>query len=248
MDSAEKKATNTAFTEAQNSNIYPDGIQKNFWHIGRNKTILHYLNRWRAEPLLEIGAGRGIPLEALLQHGWKAQGVDLTLTTPISPQLPIQYGVDVLSETFSHTSRYRSVALFDVIEHLPDRIDFLTRLRHRFENLRYLYVTVPSPPDLWSNYDEAAGHYLRYDPRTLKQELEASGYRVIFMRYFFHGLYWVIKLTLSARQKRAESFTPPKGLWILFHRAIGEYCYYEARILPGSWRGSSIIAVAEPIK
>lgn len=241
-------AVDTAFSELQNVAIYPDGIERNFWHKARNSLVHHYLSKWRAEPLLEIGAGRGLILSYLLEKGWRVEGVDLTQTTPRWSHLPIRYGVDAFSLPASEREKYLSVALFDVLEHLPERIDFLRQIREKFPRVRYLYLTVPAGKALWSNYDEFCGHYLRYEFDSLTEDLEKAGYEVVYMRYFFHALYWIIWLALRWQKKRAEGFTPPSGLKAFLHGLIGGYFYAEARFLPARWRGSSLLAVARPRK
>ncbi len=65
----EPNARETAFSETQQFHIYPPGIERNFWHTARNRLIAYYLNRYRAEPILEIGAGTGIVVHALRQKG-----------------------------------------------------------------------------------------------------------------------------------------------------------------------------------
>lgn len=238
----------TEFSEEQNAKIYPDGVERNFWHIARNRIILHYLAPYKAEPLLEIGAGRGIVLAALRKAGWNNYGVDLTETHPIQCDLPIVYGVNAFALREQERQMYQSVAMFDVLEHLPDRVQFLEEIRYKFPSVKYLYLTVPASPALWSNYDEYCGHYLRYTPETLRHELHQAGYQVLFSRYFFHSLWWAIRLTLLIGQKRAEEFKPPQGIKRLLHKIIGNAFYWEGRLLPGNWRGSSLLAVAAPIR
>lgn len=237
----------TAFRSDQNSQAYPDGIEHNFWHIARNRILLHYFGRHRREPLLEIGAGRGIVLAGLRKAGWEAYGVDLTIVDPCEPGLPIRYGQDAFTLPETERIAYRSVALLDVLEHLTQRVEFLQRLRIAFPFIERLYITVPASPVLWSNYDEFYGHCLRYTQDILRYELESAGYQVLFMRYFFHSLWWAIRIQLILNKKRPEQFTPPTGIKQLAHRVLGHAFYWEGRLLPGSWRGSSLLAIAKPV-
>ncbi len=236
----------TAFSEAQYLQIYPDGVEHHFWHQARGAILLRYLARYRAEPMLEIGAGRGLVLAAFRRQGWQAEGVELGIASPRWPDLPIRYGQDALALPAAERARYQAIGLFDVIEHLPDRVSFLQTLRETFPSLRYLYVTVPAPPDLWSNYDTFCGHYLRYDLPTLKEELTQAGYQVHFIRYFFHLLYWVIWGNLRFRKSRSEYVSIPRGVGRWVHWAAAQYFSLEGRLLPGRWRGTSLIAVASP--
>jgi len=238
----------TAFDRAQASDAYSDGIERNFWHQARGRIVTRLCNPYRAEPLLEIGAGRGYMLHAFQERGWQSYGVELSNEmTPFLPKLPIQYGEDAFSLPENFRNQIRSIGLFDVIEHLPDRVAFLVQCRTAFPKLQYLYITVPACMSLWTNYDTYYGHYLRYDFSTLRQEIEASGYNVLFMRYFFHALYIPIWLArqLSPKGRKTE-YTPPSGINVLFHKLIAYYFVVESYLLPGSVPGSSLLCIAKP--
>lgn len=204
------------------------------------------MGRYKAEPILEVGAGSGIVLKALRDRGFDAEGVELaTYAAPIQG-LPLQYGVDAFTLPAEQKARYRSIALFDVIEHLPERVAFLRGFREHFPNIQYLYITVPAFPELFSNYDEFYGHYLRYTVDILQKELLKAGYVVMYQRYFFHALYWIIRATLWVQRQRTTEFHPPKGPSRWLHVVLGKYFYWEGRLLPPLWRGSSLLCIARP--
>jgi len=114
-------------------------------------------------------------LHAFQKQGWQTYGVELSEEmTAFLPDLPIQYGKDAFALPEEFRNEIRSIGLFDVIEHLPNRVAFLSECRRAFPNLRYLYITVPACMSLWTNYDTYYGHYLRYDLPTLRQEVEKA--------------------------------------------------------------------------
>jgi hypothetical protein len=49
-------------------------------------------------------------------------------------------------------------------------------------------VTVPSHQWLWSDIDEAAGHKMRYSPKTLRKQGERAGLDLVEARRFFVAL------------------------------------------------------------
>jgi hypothetical protein len=234
----------TAFDRAQALASYPDGIERNFWHQARGRIVTRLCKPYRAEPLLEIGAGRGYMLHAFQERGWQSYGVELSNEmTPFLPNLPIQYGQDAFSLPENLRNQIRSIGLFDVIEHLPDRVAFLVQCRTAFPNLQYLYITVPACMSLWTNYDTYYGHYLRYDFSTLRQEIEASGYKVLFMRYFFHALYvpiWLVR-QLSPKGRNTE-YKPPSGINALFHKLVAIAVLFRGGKLPSSGDYSGFIS------
>ncbi len=238
----------TAFNQEQADCFCPDGIERNFWHQARGHIVTRLCEAYRAEPLLEIGAGRGHMLHAFQRKGWQAYGVELSdKMTPFLPDLHIQYGTDAFTLPEKFRNEIRSIGLFDVIEHLPDRVVFLSECRKAFPHLQYLYITVPACMSLWTNYDTYYGHYLRYDPHTLRQEIEKSGYKVVLLRYFFHALYIPIWLVRHLSPKgRSTQYTPPSGLTLFFHTLIAHYFRWESRLLPGNIPGTSLLCIAKP--
>ena len=84
--------------------------------------------------------------------------------------------------------------MFDVIEHIDDDSAVLAKVRSMLARDAYLLLTVPAGAELWSAFDEAAGHYRRYTADELRAKLVAAGYRVDYVSPFMTALYpiaWV---------------------------------------------------------
>lgn len=225
-----------------------DFIDVHFWYRARSRLIVHYLRRWRAEPLLEIGAGSGVVLVALRAAGYNAVGIDIA-DYPNTLDSSIRYGQDAFLLPKEEQDKYASLALFDVLEHIPDRVAFLQNLRSHFVNHKYLYLTVPAREELYGADDERLGHYLRYTPQSLQRELEAAGYQILYWSYWFHLLYWVLWMRVRRGMARGPATAPPPNTprrW--FHKLLGEYFYWEGCFLPAKWRGTSLFCVAQPVR
>ncbi len=237
----------TTFKGEHLPHAYPNGIEYNFWNLARNALLPRICNAFRAEPLLEIGAGRGIVLLGFQEAGWQVQGVELSPeATPVQTDLPFRSGLDAFELPLAERQQYRSLGLFDVLEHLPDRPALLGRLLKAFPNVQYLYVTVPALPALWTNYDEYYGHYLRYTQKVLREELAAGGWKPVAIGYFFHALILPIWLQKLLARKREIKYHPPVScLSRASHRLLGSYFYWESRLLPASLPGTSLYAIAK---
>lgn len=223
-----------------------DFIDVHFWYSARSRLIAHYLRCWRAEPILEIGAGSGVVLVALRAAGYAASGIDIA-HYPNTLDPSIRYGQDALFLPEAERKRYQALALFDVLEHISDRVAFLEQLRTYFVNQKYLYLTVPARTELYGLDDERLGHFLRYMPEQLQNELEAAGYRVLYWRYWFHLLYWPLWMKVKQKKVRGPAVAPAsKSPRRLLHRGLATYFYWEARLLPATWRGTSLFCVAQP--
>jgi len=212
-----------------------DFIDVHFWYKARSQLIVHYLRRWRAEPILEVGAGSGVVLVALRAAGFEVSGIDIA-SYPNTLDPSIRYGQDAFALPEVERQKYQAIALFDVLEHIPERVAFLAQLRTYFENQKYLYLTVPARKELYGLDDERLGHYLRYTPEQLRSELEAAGYELLYWRYWFHLLYWPLRRKVRQGKARGAAEAPPtRSPRRLFHKWLATYCYWEGRLFPATW-------------
>ena len=236
----------TAYTADQYVDNYPRGIERQFWHVARNATILRWLRKAAMDRLrlLEIGCGTGIVVDYLRAAGVECLGCDIA-----SPDVPQRLagivfpGTDFRTLPLTLRSSVEGALLFDVIEHVADPVAFLRGLRNSLPALKRVMITVPARDELWSPWDDHFGHFRRYDRVGLCRELTAANFRSIGSRYFFQTLYLPIWL---AKKKRGTAIQAPTPALALLHRIIGRAMTLEQAVIPGALPGSSIIAVAEP--
>lgn len=100
----------------------------------------------------------------------------------------------------------RSIFSLDVLEHLPDDGAVLRQFHAALPAGGRIYIKVPSLPALYGPVDEASGHYRRYTTRSLRQAIEAAGFRVERCEYM--NLAGVPPYFLKSRVfKRKENFS-----------------------------------------
>ena len=238
----------TAFDAEQLDDTYPPGISNHFWNKSRNAIILSVLrkisNGRPLQNLLEIGCGRGVVLRYLRAQGADVLGVDLS-PAPVDDDLRhvIRTACDCFSLPESERLRIRGILLLDVIEHIPDSIGFLGKLREAFPNCRYVLITVPARQELWSNYDAHYGHFRRYSIPQLTKEVRGAGFEPKHVGYLFHLLYPVMLFLSWVAGSRPTTQASPTQL--LLHRLAATYFVIEHRLFPRRLVGTSIICAAE---
>ncbi|MBS1568755.1 MAG: methyltransferase domain-containing protein [Bacteroidetes bacterium] len=240
--------TDTAFDALQFSSIYPEGVERHYWNRCRNKVILDTVQPIsNLGPLLEVGCGKGLVVSFLRNHGCDVRGVELADITPLPGMEPyVKTGCNALDLAIGDRVQVRTILLLDVIEHLEDPVSFLRQLRNGFPALRNLVITVPARQELFSNFDEFNGHFRRYDLALLSSQVELAGAHLNQAGYFFHALYPAARAQLRFAKRRSLRFNvPAKGLSSWLHAVLGHACYWDRKLLPASWKGSSIIARAE---
>ncbi len=236
----------TEFTSEQFASAYPDGIERHYWHAARNDAIAHLLDRThlRGKRMLEVGCGRGIVLRALRDAGFACRGVELA-DVPVPPDLAELMhsgcGFEELDRLLA--APVEVVLLLDVIEHIEHPELFLARIRQAFPALTHLVVTVPARQELWSNYDEHYGHFLRYSISALHAVTRAAGFRPVHTTYAFHSLYLPAFALARVGIARRVTLAPPRAPWHLLHRALAWYFRLEQALTPARIAGTSILSV-----
>ncbi|MBL7922966.1 MAG: class I SAM-dependent methyltransferase [Bacteroidia bacterium] len=237
----------TEFNDKSYEYAYPEGIQNNYWNWARKRIIYKYIKNLGDGEILDVGCGKGIVTSFLSEQGLHIKGVELGSTTPVgNAEVDIFYNTNALDLDESLRSRIRIITLFDVIEHLPDPVSFISNLKSGFKNAEYFVFTVPARKELWSNFDDFYGHIKRYDMNTVENEMSKSGLQVIRALYFFHFLglvMWLNKLLFKSRPVSFKALRNPLAIFI--HRMIGWCLYCETYFLPGNLPGSSILVIAK---
>ncbi|HSN69316.1 MAG TPA: class I SAM-dependent methyltransferase, partial [Thermoanaerobaculia bacterium] len=164
-----------------------------FWFAHRNRCITALLSAFpppAGRPLVDIGGGNGFVSRAIERLGIEAVLVEPGRTgARNAKERGVAHVVCApLEDAGFAEASFAGAGLFDVIEHLPEPARFLTSLGDFLTEDGRLYVSVPAFPALWSDEDEAAGHYRRYTAATLSATLEASGFTPEFTTFIFRPL------------------------------------------------------------
>lgn len=242
----------SAFTSSQLSDVYPQGMERYWWNLARNNIIRGSLARLTPAPkcILEVGCGTGIVTDFLRKSNYDATGVDLSCPRLGCGNAPhLHYGIDAQSLPESTRRRVDTLAFFDVIEHIPDAVAFITNLISAFVNVKYIIVTVPARSELWTNFDDHYGHCRRYSLKQLDRDMEYARLTKISSRYYFHLLYAIIFATKACRKPRTIVYRPPKTKLKLFlNRFVAHMFLWERYLCPGRLVGSSIIGIYSTAK
>ncbi len=240
----------TEFDRTRFEEAYPPGIEHNWWHVARNRIIARFLGKHvpRRAGLLEVGCGSGIVTCHLHGQGWTVSGVDLgTPTNGLQCPDRLTLGQDAVQLPLDQRLAVGALLFFDVIEHIEDAPAFLRTMLEAFPNAGQVVVTVPARKELWTTFDDHYGHFRRYDRPLLEETFTKSGLRQTAGGYFFHGLYAAILLNILVRGRKRNIVFKATGTGTasVVNNLLGRCFDLESRVLPGSLRGSSIIAVAE---
>lgn len=240
--------TTTTFTESQYQNIYPEGINNFYWNKARNKIILNVIRKlFIKEPIVEVGCGRGAVVSFLNQQKLRIVGYEKADINPFKDVKDIVHSnIDVITDRSCIKEKFKSLLLLDVIEHIENPRGFIETLLVSFPEVEKILITVPSCQELFSNYDDYCGHFLRYNPDDVNTLAESLSLKVCFQSYFFHGLYPPARLLKILGKNRNTTIQAPKSTFSkVKNNILASLFYLDYKLLPKNMKGSSIIAVLE---
>jgi SAM-dependent methyltransferase len=145
---------------------------------------------------------------------------------------------------------------FEVLEHLEDDRELLSRWVGLVRSGGSVVVSVPAWPDRFGPSDELVGHYRRYTPESLRELLEAAGCTDVRVRLYGWPLGYALEALSnrlaarrlgrapdSARERTAMSgrFLQPTGGGALLRVGTAPFRALQ-QLAPG--RGIGLVAVA----
>lgn len=236
----------TAFDQEQFESIYPEGVERHYWNRCRNAVIARMLRGIGASgPILEVGCGKGLVVQALRSEGFDVAGVDIAVVDPVpGASAHVRTGTDAFALAHSEAVRFKTLLLLDVIEHLEHPAEFIQRLRAAFPNVEWIVATVPARQELFSAHDTFNRHFRRYDLPTMRSHMDPDGDGPWRASYFFHSLYPLAWLQARLSDQRRRFSAPTPGFSGSLHAFIGALLALEHRILPGWLWGTSSIAAS----
>jgi SAM-dependent methyltransferase len=139
--------------------------------------------------ILEVGCGTGTftALMALAGHRVTAVDINPSYVEKAKARLATLNGVSIVAgdaTRMSWPTRFDTVVLLDVLEHIEDDGEFLRRLAACLAPGGRLVVKVPAGEWLFSPLDAAIGHHRRYSKKTLCRAFAEAGLVPGDERYF----------------------------------------------------------------
>lgn len=152
------------------------GIEdRHWWFAGRRRIARALVERVSAPGagrwVVDVGCGTGANLAALASD-WRCRGIDASseavrLARERFPELEVARAEDPL-ERADWLREADVVLLMDVLEHVADDFELLSRVLGPLRAGAHVLITVPADPDLWSPHDVSFGHWRRYEAQRLR--------------------------------------------------------------------------------
>lgn len=95
--------------------------------------------------------------------------------------------------------------MMDVLEHVQDDFEVLSRLVAASRPGAHFLLTVPADMALWSAHDASFGHYRRYDRRRFERVWSGLPVTCRLLSHFNSRLYWLIRAIRCKNQLRGKA-------------------------------------------
>ena len=162
-------------------------LDDSWWYRTRNLIILRVLEGTRLDGATwDVGGGTGVVSRFLATHHHSIIGVEPSRAGAVlTAQRGVQSFCSALEDLRLPTESLKAISLFDVLEHVDDRPNTLREIHRVLARDGVLILTLPALTSLWSQFDVDGGHHIRYNKRTIARELQAHGFEVERLGYFF---------------------------------------------------------------
>lgn len=194
--------------------------------------------------ILDIGCGNGLFFSVLEQYG-AVRGVegDAAMVDRTGPRAERIFVGD-FDEGYDPRTTFGLITMLDVLEHLPEPVGALHRVRELLRPDGRVLLTVPALHALWTAHDDLNQHRARYHRAMLRREAEAAGLMVLRARYLFR---WTVPAKLVNRgleSLRPRPPAPPRVPSVPVGRALEWVSRAEDRLIGARIPvGSSLLAV-----
>jgi 2-polyprenyl-3-methyl-5-hydroxy-6-metoxy-1,4-benzoquinol methylase len=168
--------------------------------------------------ILDFGCGSGAALDVCKRLGFaQTLGLDVSDDCVESTKRRGIRAEKIGLEFPEVKEDFDFVICLDVLEHLQDDINYLSKLKDMLKENGRILVSVPAHQFLWSSHDDLNHHFRRYSRKSFMRLVNESQLKIVEIRYWNSLLFplFVFSRILSRFSRRSissEFNVPPKFL------------------------------------
>ena len=153
-------------------------VMKNY-----NGFIVRQSLKYQQNPkrVIDFGAGIGT-LSAVFKEQYKV--------TPLCIEIDSENKKYLSERKFQHFESLKEISIeadllfsSNVLEHIENDLDVLLLMKKKITRDGMVYLYLPAKRSLWTNMDEAVGHYRRYEIDEIREKCNKAGLEVVKSHY-----------------------------------------------------------------
>jgi len=170
--------------DIKEEDILGETVSKHWYYRSKAKALIYFLEGFKPQNILDIGAGSGFFSKQLLNQSNTTQAtcVDISYTSDSKQTFnnkPIFY------QRQCDSGNADLVLMMDVLEHVDDDLALLSEYISKVPNQTKFMITVPAFSFLWSEHDLFLKHKRRYTLKQVEQLLKNAGLEIKRSAYYF---------------------------------------------------------------
>lgn len=157
------------------------------------------------QPFLDVACGNGYVSKHLAKKGWSGKAIDYSeKAIQIAKKNLINYQkIRLERKSLSEvTGKYKTVLMFDVLEHIDDDLSALKKINSLLQKSGHLVIAGPSNPAEWRWDDDFYGHFRRYSETELKSKLTKAGFQHLVSYDYTYPFFWMLRRIYTEIKKK----------------------------------------------
>jgi len=135
--------------------------------------------------ILDIGCSTGFFLDLALERKWHTSGIELGLDEAGIAEIKGHRIFKSTFESLSHDDKFDAITMWDVLEHIPDGIDQLKKIKNHLNHNGVLFFQIPNSDSLAAKIlrescrmFDGLEHTNLYNPATVALIAEQCGFEI----------------------------------------------------------------------
>ena len=191
--------------------------------------------------LLDIGAAAGYFVEQARTAGWDAEGLEPSAWAAAyardEVKVPVAEGT--LETATVEPGSFDVVTFWEVIEHVSDPRDFLSRIARLLKRGGWALLSTPDAGSLvarmlgrrWLGWQKVPEHLFYFDRPTLRRLLDETGFDVVDQRYVPLTVTWPYALERLGASLGLGASAFAGISKVLQNRSVSVNCYYDLMVV-----------------
>lgn len=217
-----------------------------FWHRVRWQAAKTQFPVDRHFTVVDVGAGVGL-FGDYLEAEYPAGAFTYLYTEPLQgleSSLQERFGAENNVKDADFWEGADIVTIMDVTEHIRDDYEFVGAIIAKMPPGCRLVMTVPALNSLWCGWDDALGHYRRYDKPMLRALFRNFPVNVVEISYLFPELLPAALVRKRTKRSATDSDAEFPDLPRALNRTLETIGNVTLRTRRFSPRGTSALVVA----